>query len=274
MKKLFTLITLFILAQNATAQKNELRQIADSINAEGEMLYHSEWASGHSTQIFTSSFGRKKLLSGGYFSYETKKGMTTIFFSKNEDLVVLATVKFDHGLDSSKYSIDTTTRKFTENEKEYYTIRSKAAKVILNDTLFKFYQNTSLNLVPIIKNGTKKVYVITAQTAPNEVLLGNDYLINFDKDNGIIKKTKLHNNLIPLGTGGQDAIKASSHQHLGETSPFITATDICAFKLWKAKTTWVISFVVSAGYVSAWYFDDESLEIFTQAEFEKKMKNK
>jgi hypothetical protein len=88
MKKLFTLIPLFILVQNATAQKNELRQIADSIKAEGEMLYRSEWASGHSSQIFTSSFGEKKLLSGGYFSYETKKGMATIFFSKNEDPVV------------------------------------------------------------------------------------------------------------------------------------------------------------------------------------------
>jgi hypothetical protein len=274
MKKLFTLITLFILAQNAIAQKNALRQIADSINAEGEMLYRSEWASGNSTHIFASNFGEKKRLSNGYFSYETEKGMTTIFFSKNEGPVVLATVKFDNGLDSSKYSIDTTTRKFTEKEKEFYTIRSKAAQVVLNDTLFKFYQNTSLNLVPIIKNGTKRVYVITAQTAPDEVLLGNDYLINFDKDNDIIRKTKLHNNLIPLGTGGKDAIKASSHQHLGETSPFITATDICAFKLWKAKTTWVISFVVSAGYVSAWHFRDEFLEILTQDEWQKIMKNK
>jgi len=274
MKKLFTLILLFILSHNATAQKNDLKQIADSIKAEGEMLYRSEWASGHSTQIFTSSFGGKKLLSGGYFSFERKQGMTTIFFSKNEDPVVLATVTFDHGLDSSQYVIDTTTRKFTKNEKEFYAIRSKAAKAILNDTLFKFYQHASLNLVPIIKNGVKKVYVITAQTVLDEVLLGNDYLINFNKDNEIIKKTKLHNNLIPLGTGGQDAIKASSHQHLGKTSLFITATDICAFKLWKAKTTWVISFVVSAGYVSAWHFRDEFLEIFTKAEFEKKMKNK
>ncbi|MCR8561211.1 hypothetical protein KXD93_26395 [Mucilaginibacter sp. BJC16-A38] len=274
MKKLFTLIVLFILTQNATAQKNDLRKIADSIKAEGEMLYHSEWASGHSTQVFASSFGGKKLLSGGYFSYETKKEMTTVFFSKNEDPVVIATVKFGHDLDSSKYSIDTTTRKFTDNEKEFYTIRSKAAQAVSNDTLFKFYQNTSLNLVPIIKNGAKRVYVITAQTAPDEVLLGNDYLISFDKDNNIIKKTKLHNNLIPLGTGGDDPIKASSHQHLGETSPFITATDICAFKLWKSRTTWVISFVVSAGYVSAWHFSDEFLEILTQAEFEKIMKNK
>ena len=274
MKKLLILITLFILAQNATAQKNALRKIADSINAEGETLYRSEWASGHSTQIFTSSFGGKKRLSGGYFSYETKKEMTTIFFSKNDDPVVLATVKFGHSLDSSKYSIDTTTRKFTGNEKDLYAIRSKAAQAVSADTLFKFYENTSLNLVPIIKNGAKKVYVITGQTAPDEVLLGNDYLINFDKDNNIIKKTKLHNNLIPLGTGGIDTIKASSHQHLGETSPYITATDICAFKLWKGRTTWVISFIVSTGYVSAWHFRDEFLEILTQAEFEKIMKNK
>ncbi len=274
MKKLFTLITLFILAQNATAQKNVLTHLVDSINAEGEMLYRSEWASGHSTHIFASNFGEKKLLSGGYFSYETKQEITTIFFSKNEAPVVLATVRFEHGLDSSKYSIDTTTRKFTQNEKEFYTIRSKAAQAVLNDTLFKFYQHTSLNLVPIIKDGAKRVYVITAQTAPDEVLLGNDYLVNFDKDNNIIKKAKLHNNLIPLGTGGKEAIKASSHQHLGETSPYITATDICAFKLWKSKTTWVISFVVSTGYVSAWHFRDEFLEILTQDEWQKIMKNK
>ena len=274
MKKLFPLLTLFILAQTATAQKNTLRQVADSIKAEGEMLYRSEWASGHGTQIFTSGFGAKKLLSGGYFSYESKTEITTIFFSKNENPVVLATVKFDHVLDSSKYKIDTTTRKFTEFEKDFYTIRLKAAQAVSTDTLFKFYQHTSLNLVPVIKNGAKRVYVITAQTAPDEVLLGNDYLINFDNDNNIIKKVKLHNNLIALATGGKDPIKASSHQHLGETSPFITATDVCAFKLWKSKTTWVISFVVSVGYVSAWHFNDEFLEILTQAEWEKIMKNK
>jgi hypothetical protein len=73
MKKLFTLITLFILAQNATAQKKELRQIADSINAEGEMLYRSEWASGHSTQIFASSFGGKKLIRRDIFLMKLKK---------------------------------------------------------------------------------------------------------------------------------------------------------------------------------------------------------
>ena len=273
MKKLITLITLFMLIQDATAQKSKLKQIADSIAAEGEVLYRSEWASGQSTQIFTANFSEKKSLSGGYFSYEGKKGMTTVFFSKDEDPSVLATVKFDHGLDSSKYSIDTVTRIFTENEKAFYTIRAKAAKAVLSDTLFRTYDHTSLNLVPIIKNGTKRVYVITAQTAPNEVLLGNDYLINFDTGNNIIKQTKLHNNLIPLGTGGEDAIKASSHQHLGETSPFVTATDVCAFKLWKPKITWVITFIVSAGYVSAWHFSDEFLEILTQAEWEKIMKN-
>jgi hypothetical protein len=271
MKNLLTLIFLAILAQNVSAQKKELKHIADSIKAEGEILYRSEWASGNGRQVFAASFGRKKLLSGGYFSYETKKDIINVFYSKGEEPVVVATVKFDLRLDPSKYIIDTTTRKFTDVEKELHAIREKAVQIVLSDTLFKQYQNTSLNLVPVIKNGTKKVYVITAQTAPDEVLLGNDYLINFDTDNNIVSKKKLHNNLIPLGNGSK--IEASSHLHLGETSPFITATDICAFKLWKAKNTWVISFVVSAGYVSAWHFRDEFLDIFTQAEWEKMMKN-
>jgi hypothetical protein len=272
MKKLCVTIFLLSFLCSALAQEKGLSKIADSIKAEGEMLYRSEWASGHGTQAFAVSFGRKKLLSGGYFSYESTKEMTTVFFSKAKNPVVIATVKFGLNLDSSKYSIDTTTRIFTDLEKELHIIRSKAAQAVLGDTLFKYNEQISLNLVPVIENGTKRVYVITAQTAPDEVLLGNDYLISFDNNNNIVSKKKLHNNLIPLGNGGKEAIKASSHQHLGETSPFITATDICAFKLWKAKNTWVVSFVASPGYVSAWYFRDEFLEILTQAEFQKIMK--
>jgi hypothetical protein len=138
MKKLLTLITLFILALNVTAQKNVLRKVADSINAEGETLYRSEWASGHSTQIFTSSFGVKKQLSGGYFSYETEKKMTTVFFSKNNDPVVLATVKFGHSLDSSKYSIDTTTRKFTVIEKDLYASGQKLHRLFQTTRFLNF----------------------------------------------------------------------------------------------------------------------------------------
>jgi len=274
MKTLPFLILALSISFLGFSQERDLKRVADSIKAEGEKLYRSEWASGHGSSIFSTNYAEKKLLSGGYFSYETNKDLVNIFFSKDTDPKVIATIKFNQKLDDVKYKIDTTTRKFTDIEKEIYTIREKTVDVIKTDTLFQFHPNTDHNLVPIVENGIKKVYIITAQTSSLEVLLGNDYLINFDSENNIINKIKLHNNLIPLPNGGAQVIEASSHVHLGKTSDFITATDVCIFKFWKPKITWVITFVQSAGYVSAWHFRDEYLDIYTQAQWEKIMKNK
>jgi len=272
MNRFLILILLSNISLFAFSQQRDLKKIADSIKAEGELLYRSEWASGNGTAIFAASYPSKKLLSGGYISYDTKKDVINIFYSKEEYPKVIATVKFDKRLDSTKYTIDTATRNFNDTEKELFVLRKKAADAITTDTFFKFHAYTSHNLVPVIKNGEKKVYVVTAQTSPNEVLLGDDYLINFDKLNNIASKTKLHNNLIPLPNGGKEVIEASSHVHLGTSSNFITATDVCTFKLWKPKITWVITFVQSAGFVSAWHFRDEYLDIYTMADWEKMMK--
>lgn len=273
MKRIGLLVVFLSISSLLAAQPLSLTKIADSIKAEGEALYRSEWASGHGTAIFNANYSlRKKLLSGGYLSYETKKDVVNIFFSKDEHPKVIATLKFDKRLDESKFTIDTITRTFNDTEEDLFVLREKAAKEVTSSPFFTFYENTSFNIIPIITNGRKKVYVVTAQTSPDIVLLGNDYLINFDEENNVLNKIKLHNNLIPLANGGNEVIEASSHQHLSNTSEFITATDVCAFKLWKPKITWVITFVVSAGYISAWHFRDEYFEILTQTEFAKKMK--
>lgn len=55
-----------------------------------------------------------------------------------------------------------------------------------------------------------------------------------------------------------------------DTNAFLSIAVIYRARLGgvEKKTTWMISFVVSTGYVSAWQFRDEFSEIFTKAEFE------
>src|SRR4030095_6186360 len=94
-------------------------------------------------------------------------------------------------------------REPTEYEKTLYTIRRKALEEINTnkDSLFKFYKNTSLNLIPIVYKGEKKVYVLTGPSVSGVVVFGNDYLFKFDENNNILSIKRLHKNIIPINYG-------------------------------------------------------------------------
>ena len=198
MKTILTLITILGLFSRSFAQQPDLVKTADSLSAEGDQLYKSEWASWYGSDIFEAQCKDKRILSGGYISYDTGKGLNNIFFSKGDNPVVLATISFEYGFNTQNYKLDTTSRKLSKSELELYTFRKKAVSEIYKDTLFKRFNNTSLNPIPIISNHQKKVYFLTGPVINGVVLFGNDYLVTFDKDNNITSKRKLHRNLISL----------------------------------------------------------------------------
>ena len=62
---------------------------------------------------------------------------------------------------------------------------------------------------------------------------GNDYLFQSDLDGNIVKWKKFHSRIIPAQTempNGEKVILAV-HSHLKST-PYITATDVCTFRLY------------------------------------------
>lgn len=266
-----TLIHVSVFAQdNPTA-------LAKPIVDEGKRLYKSEMASWYGTDLFLAKYKDQDNI-GGYFSYSDNNLAKCIFFSKAEQPKAIGTIIFDSTYDTETATVDLTERDLTPIENDLCRIRKLAYAIIISDTMFKSYQNTSLNLIPLINGDKKKVYVLTGPSQNGVVIFGNDYLLEFDKDNQVISKKALHQNLIPIKYGeetGQDGkVEGAMHTHLPETGDFITATDICTLMLYEKFAKWKRYNVVSEKYLNIWDCLTDTLIVIPMSTLEKINKDK
>ena len=180
-----------------------------------------------------------------------------MYFSsqKKKKPKVIGEIIFDATYNVATAEVKLAERNFNKNEKDLYELRSKAQKLAQTDTLFKVYNNTNLNIIPIIYKGKKKVYVLTGPEVNGVVIFGNDYLINFDDNNKITDRKELHKNIIPIQYGkdknGRVAI-SSMHSHSEDTGDFITVTDACTLMLYGKFTGWSTHRVISQNYTNTW----------------------
>jgi hypothetical protein len=270
LKKIITLLFI-ICASKAFAQHELLDKITDSITTEGKALFRSEWTSWYGTDVFEAKCPSKVPLSGGYFSYETGDNLINIFYSKGDNPDVLAAISFEKDLKSEHYILDTIRRPFNDQERDYYTIRKTAAKRATIDTTFRYFKNTSLNMVPLIQKGVKRVYALTGPKANGVVIFGNDYLMNFNNSNEITSVQRLHKSIIPFYNTADTskAAKTTMHSHLPQTGDFITATDICTLMLYEKFTTWEQHYVISKNDISIWDCKKNNLLILTMEVWKK-----
>jgi hypothetical protein len=260
-KVLVVLLSLFCLTANS--QENPTQQ-ARPIVEEGKRLYKSEMASWYGTDVFLENYKDRANI-GGYFSYPENEKIKCVFFSKDDNPSVIGTISFDSTYNMRTAGIDMAERSFTNVEMDYYTIRKNAMAVIYSDSLFESYQNTSFNVIPIIHNGEKKVYVLTGTAQSGMVIFGNDYLLTFDQDNKLVLKKALHQSIIPVYYGDKqkvedgEKIMGAMHTHLPETGDFITATDICTLMLYEKMAKWKSHVVVSEKYMNIWNCESDTL---------------
>jgi len=268
MRRIFTLCLLLAIFSGTKAQEKNIAKITDSLVTEGRALYQSEIASWYGTDAFVEKCKDKLALSGGYLSYDTGDGETNIFFSKGDSPKILATISFEKQFNARVYKFDTTSRALTKQENELVTIRQKALAEVNRDTIFKRYKNTDLNLIPLISNGVKKVYILTGPQQNGLVILGNDYLLTFNDRNEIISKKRLHKGVFFFKKDPQNTAESAVHSHVTETGDFITATDICTLMLYERSAGWKFHVVISANYVSSWNCERNQLVILTKQAWE------
>jgi hypothetical protein len=226
MKTSLFLLILMLSIPNLYAKK-DLEAIAAAIVMEGKTLYNIDMASWHGTDVMNEKFEGNKDDIGGYFSYMENEKSYCVFYSKYDFGKVVFEVSYVNAYQEDKVSYNSQVRPFNAKEHELYVMRDKTMQLMQTDTLFKFYKNTSPNLIPLIYNGERKVYVITGTSLNGIVPLGNDYLISFDKNGNIKKTIKIHKNLIPIENENGDTAITTMHSHLTTTGDFITPTDIC-----------------------------------------------
>lgn len=241
---LAVLFTFPVAAQNP-------EKFSKEINEEGVALYHSEMTSWNGTDIFIENYKNRENI-GGYFSYLDAGIPKCVFFSKNQK--VIGTISFPANYNPKDAKIDLEERDFTQKETEYFTIRQNALKRIKNDTIFKVYKDTNLNIVPLIRNKVKKVYILTATSAGNTVIFGNDYLITFNNKDQVKNVEKLHNSMIVQKIHDEKTGHTISgmHSHVIENWQMITPTDICTLMLYQKFTEWKSYMTISKKFVSIW----------------------
>lgn len=264
MKKIIVCTSfIFVLCAARAQEELGLDLIADSIVREAKLLYRSEMASWYGTDIFMAQ-SKDKARARGYFSYLTSDVARCIFFTGDEVPKVIGSIMFDSTYNVNAAVTDFGERDFTDTEKEIFEFRKKALGLISNDTFFLQYKNTNYNIVPLIVNGEKRLYVLTGTTQNGEVIFGNDYLLYFDVQNNLIDKKKLHNSIIRTNFGkqedGQEVI-GGMHSHV--IDDFITATDICTLMLYNPLMKWKQYTVMSKKYFSLWNCETNNLVILT-----------
>ncbi|WBV59807.1 hypothetical protein PFY12_12235 [Chryseobacterium camelliae] len=265
------IIALLFIVFAASLNAQNLEKISKEINEEGIALYRSEMASWYGTDLFVANYEKKENI-GGYFSYIDENVPKCIFFSKDQK--VIGTISFPTNYNPKDANLDLKERGFTSTETEYFTIRQNALKRIQNDTIFKVYKNTNLNIVPLIKNKVKKVYVLTGPSVDNVVVFGNDYLITFDNKDQVKNVEKLHNSMIVQNIHDEKIGKTISgaHTHILENWLTITPTDICTLMLYQKFTNWGSYFTTSKKYTSIWN-SNNNLAIMKTEDFKKMNEN-
>ena len=266
----FTVFSLSAVAQ--TDLQTQTKAIVD----EGKRLYKSEMASWYGTDLFLGNY-KSRTNVGGYFSYTTKDEISKcVFFSKADKPRVIGTISFDKTFNPELANINLNERDFSTTEIDLYTIRKTALAIMNTDTLFKRYNNTDLNLIPLVYNNEKKVYVLTGPKQGGAVILGNDYLLTFDSNNQLTGKKPLHKNIIPVPYAGKQSdgteIVSTIHSHLPETGDLITSTDICTLMLYEKFAKWKSHKVVSQKYLSTWDCAKDELTVVTMEAVDKMVK--
>lgn len=251
------------------SQNKKIEKQAKDVVEEGKMLYRSEMASWYGSDIFMEKFPGKTKDIGGYISYVDKNVAKCVFFSKDETPKTLGIISFDSTYNIKTAIIDETERDLSAIESDLYQIRAKTLERVNSgkDTIFKFYKKSNYNIIPFIKGNQKKVFILTGTTENGKAIIGNDYLLTFDKKNNIVSTERLHNSLLYFKTN--DASVGGAHNHLNGKSELITSTDICTLMLYSRFSNWETHYVISKDYVSVWDCKKNELKVMKYEDWAK-----
>ncbi|GAB0156312.1 hypothetical protein CHRYSEOSP005_15760 [Chryseobacterium sp. Alg-005] len=227
---ILVLTSLCIFGQDTQYSDKEIQQKLDSIKAEGNLLFSLENASWNSSDLLQEN-QKLRDASGPYLTYKNNDTVKTVFLNKEKNLVI-AEYAFTN---NSKKPVKEvfSSRALRQNEISLKNIRDKVISQ-LSDPKYEVGvpEGFSLNIITIPFNEYYKTYLIAGASQAGVIPFGNDYLFISDKEGNIISSKRFHSRLIPAFTSGENGtLTMATHSHL-RTTPFISATDICTFKLY------------------------------------------
>jgi len=232
MRILKILSLIFFIHTTAVAQNDNLQVKLDSILEEADLLYRYEKAAWHGSDLFMADAELREDY-GGYVIYHSSDTVYATFVDKSQKRHV-ARYSFTTNELEKPNATDTTKRPLSAIEKQLLDIKLKVLNQLRNPKYeVGIPEGYNPNLVLFKRDNGYRMYVIMGTAASNVIPFGNDYLFETDLEGEIVKWKKYHSRVIPAETqldGGRTVVSAV-HSHL-KTTPLITATDICTFRLY------------------------------------------
>jgi len=227
------LVTLFFSAL-AFGQKSvsevELRQKTDSILNEANTLYRYESAAWVTTDLAMAESNIKDDF-GGYLVYVSGDTVKTIVRSKKTGRKIYS-VSFTKE-PQKPVLIEKVDRDLTSQEAKFWTIKDDITQKVFTPEykigLYKGY-NPVLELIPY--ENKYKLYILFGTSQRGYIPFGNDYVFFTNSEGKILNWRKFHSRIIETVTSvNGSSVAAVVHSHL-QAEPYISATDICTFRLY------------------------------------------
>jgi hypothetical protein len=235
MKRTIILIPLVFLFIGTKAQikysETELKLKCDSILLEGNNLYSYEKSAWITSDLASEKREIKKDF-GGLLTYKINDTVSTLVLSKKDNRCIYK-VSFASNV-NKPCKEDLTQRDLTQTEKKLQEIKVKMVNQIFSTEIYQVScpngYNFNIQLIP--NNVGYKLFFILGTSKSNEIPFGNDYVFFANEEGQITSWRKCHSRLIysPSEYNG-NKVTSSMHSHL-KSEPFISATDICTFKLY------------------------------------------
>jgi len=196
------------------------------------LLYSYEKAVWNSTELLMADVEIKNIYRG-YIVQHSRDSITVTFVDNNQQKSI---VRFLYVLPNLENPVNIIKEisNLTRPEQILLEIRIKIFDQLSADNYnIQIPQGYNPNFVLIKKQNGYDLYIIMGTSKSGIIPSGNDYLFRTDFNGIIIMWKKFHSRLIPVPSKAPDdeKIKSTTHSHL-KTTPYITATDICTFRLY------------------------------------------
>ena len=251
-----------------------LEKETNRILKEGYMLYKLEQASWQASSIQKNRYHDLNDSLGGFLSYISNDKIRTIFWNENDSFHIQLELNFDSIAGEASATSIELKREADHYEKELIQLRQAAFHDVLEDSeeFYELFEGISLNLIPVIENGRKGVFIITGPRSDDEILFGNDYLLRFNSRNQLKSRVKLHESLVTIPFNentGTNNNRTTFHSHASKKTQLISSTDICTLLLYRNYIHWKYHMVTSKRFVSVWNVETGTLMIFKRKDYMK-----
>ena len=236
MRKVTILIIFTTIAFNAFSQDDNIQHKLDSIVKEADLLYNYEKAVWISTDLFIADKKLRKNY-GGYVVYHSNDTISVVFINKTQKERI-AKYSFINSDLNNPVETNFEVSKLNSLEQELLDIKIKIINQ-LSDSKYEVSipNGFNPNFVLIKEKSGFKLYILMGTNKTGIIPFGNDYLFRADLNGNIISWKKFHSRMIPAQSEipGVGKVTSATHSHL-RTTPYITATDICTFRLYAQFT--------------------------------------